>query len=96
MIDEHKLTTILHGRMITKIASAPGLLAIGFDDGSLMNMQRGSDICYTTGGIVDTVQQSGATLVIRTEDGGILTISLANLKSSVTLIDIGGGLVYAD
>jgi hypothetical protein len=61
-----------------------------------MTVQRGSEINYTTGGVVDKVQQSGTQLLILTTDGGVLTISLAEETSCVMVRDKDGGLEYAD
>ena len=50
----------------------------------------------TTGGVLDKVQQAGTILAILTEDGGMLTISLAEETSSVLVRDKSGGIEYAD
>lgn len=97
MTGNHKLTSLIKGRVISGTANAGDVLTVSFTDGSRMTVQtQGSSNSAATGGAIKAVQQSGTTLALVCEDGSTLTVQTAEETSSVLVRDKNQGMEYAD
>lgn len=98
MISNHKLTGVLHGRSILAINSEDASLAIKFDDGSIMTVQKSADCPAPTlaCGEVDKARQDGTQLALDLADGSTIAIAMADETSCVMVRDQNHVLEYAD
>lgn len=97
MASNHKLTSLLQGRVIAGTSNADNALTISFTNQSKMTVQTaGSSNSASTGGTVKAVRQSGTTLNLDMETGGTMEIPLAEETSSVMVRDGSGTMEYAD
>lgn len=97
MASNHKLTTVIKGRVIASTSNADDKMLIGFTDGSIMTIKTaGSSNSAATGGTVKAVRQAGTTLSLDMEDGSTVEIETAEATSSVMVRDKNHALEYAD
>ena len=97
MSPNHKLTTVIKGRMIDGSSNAGDVMTISFTDGSKMAVKTaGSSNNASTGGTVKGVRQGGTTLEIEFEDGSDLSITTPEETASVMVRDKDAKMEYAD
>jgi len=93
-----KLTKILQGRTVEKVAEMDKRLTVEFHDGSKLTVKIGDGETSGTpvGLTVKGVRQKDTTLNLDFTDGSVLAVPLAEETSSVMLRDANGTLEYAD
>ncbi len=97
MTSNHKLTSLIKGRIISSTSNQGNILTVQFTDGSHMTVQTaGSSNSAATGGTIKAVRQQGTTLALDFEAGGTQEITLAEETSSVMVRDKNNAMEYAD
>ena len=98
MAANNKLTKILKGRTVQKVAEVDNRLTVEFHDGSKLSIKVGDGETSGTpvGLTVKGVRQKDTTLNLDFTDGSEQTVALAEETSSVMLRDANGALEYAD
>ena len=92
-----KLTPIIAGRTVKRVAQSEGALRIEFDDGSILKIKMGAPFKDSiTGKKVKAVRQKATEFDLDFADGTSATIKLAAETSSVMLRDKAGTMEYAD
>ena len=97
MTSNHKLTTLLQGRVIAGTSNQNGAMQVHFTDGSTMTVQTaGSSSSASTGGVVEAVRQQGTSLSLDFASGSSLAIQTAEETSCVMVRGESNALEYAD
>lgn len=97
MASNHKLTSLIKGRTIKGTSNADNKMAITFHDDSVMTVRTAGNInSASTGGTIKGVRQQGTDLSLDFEEGGTLSIPLAEATSSVMVRDKNHAMEYSD
>jgi hypothetical protein len=92
-----KLTPIIAGRTVKRVAKSEAELHIEFDDGSILKIKVGAPFTDSiTGRKVKAVRQKATEFDLDFADGTSAEITLAEETSSVMLRDKAGTMEYAD
>ena len=97
MTVNHKLTSVIKGRVVQGTQNQDNKLLISFNDGSIMTVKTaGNTNSAATGGKVANVWQAGTTLTLEFEGGVKWEIPTAEATSCVMLRDKDHKMEYAD
>jgi len=92
-----KLTPIIAGRTVNRVAQSKGARRIEFDDGSILKIKMGAPFTDSIAGRkIKKALQKGTEFDLEFEDKSKAKIVLAEETSSVMLRNKAGELEYAD
>ena len=92
-----KLTPIIEGRIVKRVAQGEGVVIIEFEDGSILKIKVGAPFNESVAGRkVKAVRQKASEFNLDFDDGASAVIILAAETSSVILRDKSGSMEYAD
>ena len=92
-----KLTPIIAGRTVKRVAQSEGALHVEFDDGSILKIKTGAPFTDSIAGRkVKKALQKGTEFDLEFDDKSKAKIVLSEETSSVMLRNKAGELEYAD